>query len=197
MELDELKNRWRQENERLPARDILAIERMLTHKTTDLVSVMQRKYEKIITIMLFSMLLMIVTFPVISDGFTYPGSAYGYAKGMFFYALLIIFYWLKFTSVLHLTLSDFLQQRMIQLLQVLEKSRKLEISFCIVFYVALLVVGRFFYGKGLEGLFTLQMLVFFSLSLFFAAAMIWFIARRHSRQINELRRYLQEYEGQG
>jgi hypothetical protein len=197
MELDDLKNKWQQENDRLVRqqhKDLSAIEQLLTHKTADLVSVMRRKYEKIITMMLGSMLLMILVFPVISDGFAFPGSAYGFAKCMFFYVLLIVFYWLKFRSVLHLTLSDFLEERMTQLLKVLEKSRRIEIIFCIVFYVALLTVGRFFYGKGLDGLFTLQMSVLFALSLAFSAAMIWLIARRHTRQIKELKQYLAEYK---
>ncbi|MCF6407467.1 hypothetical protein L3C95_31525 [Chitinophaga filiformis] len=197
MELDDFKNKWQQENDRLARQQHkapAAIEQLLSHKTTDLVSVMKRKYEKIITMMLGSMLLMILVFSVISDGFAYPGSAYGFAKCMFFYVLLIAFYWLKFRTVLHLTLSDFLETRMTQLLHVLEKSRRIEIIFCIVFYVALLTVGRFFYGKGLEGLFTLQMLGLFSLSLIFTVAMIWLVARRHTRQINELKQYLEEYK---
>jgi len=197
MELDDFKNIWQQENDRLTGlqqKDPAVIEQLLANKTTDLVSVMRRKYEKIITMMLVSMLLMILVFSVISDGFAYPGSAYGFAKCMFFYVLLIAFYWLKYKTVLHLRLSDFLEQQMTQLLHVLEKSRRIEIIFCIVFYVALMIVGRFFYGKGLEGLFTLQMLGLFSLSLVFAAAMIWLIARRHTRQINELKQYLAEYK---
>ncbi|SDH32010.1 hypothetical protein [Chitinophaga filiformis] len=197
MELDDFKNKWQQENDRLTGlqhKDPAVIEQLLNHKTTDLVSVMKRKYEKIITMMLVSMLLMILVFSVISDGFTYPGSAYGFAKCMFFYVLLIAFYWLKFRTVLHLTLSDFLETRMTQLLHVLEKSRRIEIIFCVVFYIALFTVGRFFYGKGLEGLFTPQMLGLFLLSLAFALAMIWLIARRHTRQINELKQYLEEYK---
>lgn len=196
MELDDLKNKWQQDNDRLVQKqhkDPAAIQQLLTRKTADLVSVMRRKYEKIITMMLGSMLLMILVFPVISDGFAFPGSAYGFAKCMFFYVLLITFYWLKFRSVLHLTLSDFLQERMTQLLQVLERSRRIEIIFCIVFYISLLTVGRFFYGKGLTGLFTLEMLIFFLLSLIFGLTMIWLIARRHNRQIKELKQYLQEY----
>ncbi len=197
MELDDLKNKWQQENEKLSReqhKDISAIERLLTHKMADLVSAMKTKYEKIITMMLGSMLLMILVFPILSDGFSYPGSAYGFAKCMFFYILLITFYWLKFRNILHLTLSDFLQERMTQLLRILERSRRIEIIFCIVFYMALLGVGRFFYGKGLAGLFTLEMLGFFLLSLIFAIAMIWLIGYRHTRQIKELKQYLEEYE---
>ncbi|PWV55662.1 hypothetical protein [Chitinophaga sp. S165] len=197
MELDDLKNQWQQESEKLSReqhKDISAIEQLLTHKTADLVSAMKAKYEKIITMMLGSMLLMILVFPILSDGFSYPGSAYGFAKCMFFYVLLIAFYWLKFRSILHLTLSDFLQERMTQLLQVLKRSRRIEIIFCIVFYVALLTVGRFFYGKGLAGLFTLQMSGFFLLSLIFAISMIWLIGYRHTRQIKELKQYLEEYK---
>lgn len=196
MELDDFKSKWQQENEKLARQQYkapAAIEQLLAHKTTDLVAVMQRKYEKIITMMLGSMLLMILVFSTISDGFAYPGSAYGFARCMFFYVLLIAFYWLKFRTVLHLTLSDFLEVRMMQLLGVLEKSRRIEIIFCSVFYVALMVAGRFFYGKGLEGLFTLQMLGLFLLSLVFAVTMIWLVARRHTRQIRELKQYLEEY----
>lgn len=196
MELDDFKNKWQQENEKLSReqhKDISVIEQLLTRKTADMIAVMRMKYEKIITMMLGSMLLMILVFPILSDGFSFPGSAYGFAKCMFFYVLLIAFYWLKFRSILHLTLSDFLQERMTQLLQVLERSRRIEIIFCIVFYIALLTVGRFFYGKGLNGLFTLQMSVFFLLSLIFAIAMIWLIGYRHMRQIKELKQYLEEY----
>jgi hypothetical protein len=197
MELDDLKNQWQRENERLAReqhKDISAIEQLLLSKTTDLISAMRKKYEKIITMMLGSMLLMILVFPILSDGFSFPGSAYGFAKCMFFYVLLIAFYWLKFRSVLHLMLSDFLEERMTQLLRILERSRRIEIIFCIVFYVALLTVGRFFYGKGLAGLFTLEMLCFFLLSLVFGGAMIWLIAYRHNRQIGELKQYLEEYK---
>lgn len=197
MELDHLKNKWQQENERLDRQQHKApavIAELLHQKTTDLVSVMKRKYEKIITMMLISMLLMILALSFISDGFAYPGSAYGFAKCMFFYVLLIAFFWLKYRTVLHLRLSDYLETRMTQLLQVLQKSRRIEIIFCIVFYTALMTVGRFFYGKGWEGLFTLQMLGLFLLSLAFAVTMIWLIARRHTRQINELKQYLQEYK---
>lgn len=197
MELDDLKNKWQQEIDRLAReqhKDISVIGQLLNSKTADLLSVMRIKYEKIITMMLCSMLLMILVFPFLSDGFSFPGSAYGFAKFMFFNVLLIAFYWLKFRSVLHLALSDVLEERMTQLLQVLERSRRIEIIFCILFYISLLTVGRFFYGKGLAGLFTLEMLVLFLLSLVFATAMIWLIAYRHARQIKELKEYLEEYK---
>lgn len=197
MELENLKKSWQKENNmytQLHHKDMAVLEKMLSGKTTDLVSSMRRKYEKIITMMLISMLLMILVFPLLSDGFTYPGSIYGFTKCMFFYVLLVIFYWVKLRSVYYMELSDFLRERLQQLLKISRRSLWIETGFAIAFYVALLTIGRFFYGKGLEGLDTLEMLGFFLGSLVAAGTMIYLIVSRHFRQIDELKRYLKEYE---
>lgn len=194
MELDDLKRQWQQENTDLPSKNSAAIEQLLSRKTSDLVSTMKRRYEKIITMALISMLLLIVVFSIISDGFSWPGAASGFAKAMFFYGLLILFYWLKFRTVLHLTLSDHLQERMTQLVNILQKSRRIELIFSCIFFISLFTAGRFFFGKGLTGLFTLQMAALFLLAIVFAASMIWLIGYRHNQYIKELREYLKEYE---
>lgn len=197
MELENLKNSWKKENNmytQLHLKDMSALEQMLTGKTFDLIASLRRKYEKIITMMLISMFLMVIIFPMLSDGFTYPGSISGFTKCMFFYLLLLGFYWAKLRGIYYLDLSDFLKERLEQLLTMSRRSLRIEVGFSVAFYVGLLTVGRFFYGKGLEGLATMEMLLLFLLSFLFAGAMIFLIVRRHHRQIKELKSYLKEYQ---
>src|SRR6186713_3398950 len=88
-----------------------AIGQILKEKTTNVFSLMKKRYERIITLMLCGMLLLVLFFPFISDGFHYPGSINGFVKCMFLYLVLIIFYWEKYKSVNSLEFSDYIKER--------------------------------------------------------------------------------------
>ncbi|WP_147294166.1 hypothetical protein [Pontibacter diazotrophicus] len=170
------------------------IQDILNGKTTDLITSMKRKYEKIISIMLGGMLLMVLVHPILTDGFTYPGSINGYVKLMFFYLVLIIFYWQKLKNINHLQLSDHLKERMEQLLVMLQRNYKTEVTFVVLFFFSMIIIGRFFYGRGLQDLDDTGVLIGFPLSILFTGAVIYFIVRRYKHQIKELKEYLAEYE---
>ncbi|RDV16365.1 hypothetical protein DXT99_03960 [Pontibacter diazotrophicus] len=197
MELDDLKAKWQSEttnHSHLNQKSMAQIQDILNGKTTDLITSMKRKYEKIISIMLGGMLLMVLVHPILTDGFTYPGSINGYVKLMFFYLVLIIFYWQKLKNINHLQLSDHLKERMEQLLVMLQRNYKTEVTFVVLFFFSMIIIGRFFYGRGLQDLDDTGVLIGFPLSILFTGAVIYFIVRRYKHQIKELKEYLAEYE---
>jgi ABC-type multidrug transport system fused ATPase/permease subunit len=196
MELDDLKASWQKDAanySELNKKSIEQLDVILQKKTGDLISLMKRKYEKIISMMLGSMLIVVFVLPIITDGFTYPGSAVGFTKWMFLYLVLIVFYWIKFKSINNLELSDQLKERMEQLLTVLKRNLRIEVTFALLFFlllVGLIAAGRIYAGKGLGNLNYWGAVVIVP----FTGAMIYLITRRYKEQINELKGYLKEYE---
>jgi hypothetical protein len=197
MDLDKLKANWQKESEFLTQNNIKNMEQLnliLNGKTYDLITSLRKKYEKIIGIMLGGMLLTVLFMPLITDGFTFPGSINGFVKMMAFYLILIIFYWMKFRSINNLELSENIRERIQQLLKMLKKSLRLEVSFVLLFFAAIIVIGRFVFGKGLQDLDDRGFLISIPLSILFTSAMIFLIFRRHKTRIVELEKYLKEFE---
>lgn len=197
MELDDLKAAWQNDAVNYTKANIKNaqyLQEVLNGKTADLITSMKKRYEKIISAMLGSMILMVLVFPMLSDGFTYPGSVNGFAKAMFFYLVLIIFYWVKLKIVNHLELSDHLKERMEQLLKLLRKNLRMEVTFGLLFFMGLLLIGRFFYGKGLENLNDTGFLIGLPLSVLMVGILIFLINKRYKKQITELETYLAEYD---
>jgi len=197
MELDDLKAKWQHEsisNAHLNYKSMEQLQTILSGKTADMITAMKLKYEKIISIMLGGMLVFVLVHPILTDGFTYPGSANGFAKAMFFYLVLIIFYWQKLRNINHLQLSDHIKERMEQLLQLLRRNYRTELTFVVLFFVGIIVIGRFFYGKGLQNLDDKGVLIGFPLAILFSGALIYFISRRYRSHIKELKEYLSAYE---
>lgn len=197
MELDDLKDTWQKEAaglQQLNVKNLPYLEALLNGKTEDVITSMKKRFEKIISSLLYGMLLLVLVFPFLSDGFTFPGSMNGFAKAMLFYLILVIFYWKKLKSVSHLQLSDHLKERMEQLLKMLRTNLESEIFFAVFFLIALILVGRFFYGKGLQNLDDWGFLIATPLFLILAGVFIWLIIKRAKKQISELETYLAEYD---
>ena len=197
MELDELKAKWQHEsiyNAQINYKSMEQLQTILSGKTADMITSMKLKYEKIISIMLGGMLVFVLVHPLLTDGFTYPGSANGFAKAMFFYLILIIFYWQKLRNINHLQLSDHLKERMEQLLQMMRRNYRTELTFVGLFFIGMIVIGRFFYGKGLQNLDDRGVLIGLPLAILFSGALIYFISRRYRSHIKELKEYLSAYE---
>ena len=197
MELDDLKAKWQHEsicNAHLNYKSMEQLQTILSGKTADMITAMKLKYEKIISIMLGGMLVFVLVHPILTDGFTYPGSANGFAKAMFFYLVLLIFYWQKLRNINHLQLSDHLKERMEQLLQLMRRNYRTELTFVVLFFVGIIVIGRFFYGKGFQNLDDKGVLIGFPLAILFSGALIYFISRRYRSHIKELKEYLSAYE---
>lgn len=81
-----------------------------------------------------------------------------------------------------------------QLLQMLQRNYRTEVTFVVVFFIGVILIGRFFYGKGLQDLDDRGVLIGFRLTLLFSGAMVYLIVRRYRNKINELKEYLAEYE---
>ncbi|MBT1710501.1 hypothetical protein KK062_19815 [Fulvivirgaceae bacterium PWU5] len=195
MDIDALKAGWKKTSglsaeeqshfDRLPA--------LLQGKTTDMITVTRRQYERVITVLLGSMVVATLAMPLLTDGFTYPGSPQGFVKMMFLYQLIVLFYWAKLRTVNHLTLSDSIPERLEQLLTMFRRGLRTEIIFIVSLLLGIVFVGRFFYGKGLSGLRAPDVVTAFALSVVFTGAMLWFVRKRYRAKIEELKTYLQEY----
>ncbi|WP_345157472.1 hypothetical protein [Pontibacter saemangeumensis] len=170
------------------------LQQILNSRTEDMVTSLKRKYEKIISIMLGGMLLFVLVHPILTDGFTYPGSINGFVKAMFFYVVLLIFYWQKLKNINHLQLSDHIKERMEQLLLMLQRNYRTEVIFVVAFFVGVIFIGRFFYGKGLQDLDDTGVLIGLPLAILFSGAMVYLIIRRYRGKIKEMKAYLAEYE---
>ncbi|GAA4427911.1 hypothetical protein GCM10023188_11560 [Pontibacter saemangeumensis] len=197
MELDDLKATWQRETENnahLPYKTMEQLQQILNSRTEDMVTSLKRKYEKIISIMLGGMLLFVLVHPILTDGFTYPGSINGFVKAMFFYVVLLIFYWQKLKNINHLQLSDHIKERMEQLLLMLQRNYRTEVIFVVAFFVGVIFIGRFFYGKGLQDLDDTGVLIGLPLAILFSGAMVYLIIRRYRGKIKEMKAYLAEYE---
>jgi hypothetical protein len=198
MELDDLKGKWKQEtsaNTGLGAQEMEKVQLVLSGKAEDMLASLKKKYQKIIGTMLFGMLALLLAFPILSDGFAYPGSISGFAKAMFFYLLAIIFYWAKLNSISNMELSEHIKERLQQLLAILTKNRKIELFFVALFAVSFIIAGRFFYGHGLVGIFKPEVIGGSVIIVVFTAVLLIYIQRRYTGQIEELKGYLREYEG--
>lgn len=192
MELDDLKGRWQAETNALPQHSPEDVALLLKSKTTDLHSRVRSKYQRILNTLLGSMLLLVMVFPIIADGFAYPYSAMGFAKCMGLYLVLIIFYWEKFKYVNRLELSDGIQPRLQQLLQYARHSLRLEVGFVLVFFAGIMILSVVT-RHGPTAFANPSVWIGFSVSLVFAAAMLVLIISKHQRVIRELKTYLAEY----
>jgi hypothetical protein len=196
MELDALKSGWRKD-QTISGENEKYIDRLpliLKGRTTDMIFSLKRKYERTITIMFGSMMMITLLMPFLTDGFTYPGSAYGFAKLMFFYQILLVFYWMKWNVISRVTLSDSIKDRMEQMLILFRKSFWIETSFILVFSLAVLLIGRFFYGKGMFELDDIGILTGLFISIGFMIAMLILVRRRYANKMRELKVYLNEYK---
>jgi ABC-type thiamin/hydroxymethylpyrimidine transport system permease subunit len=187
MDIDALKAGWKK-NSGLSAEEQSHFDRLpalLQGKTTDMITVTKRQYERVITVLLGSMVVATLAMPLLTDGFTYPGSPQGFVKMMF--------YWAKLRTVNHLTLSDSIPERLEQLLTMFRQGLRTEILFIVSLLLGIVFVGRFFYGKGLSGLWAPDVLTAFALSVVFTGALLWFVRKRYRAKIEELKTYLREY----
>lgn len=195
MDIDALKAGWKYNSgpsadeqsyfDRLPA--------LLQSKTVDMITATKRQYERVITVLLGSMVVATLTMPALTDGFTYPGSPQGFVKMIFFYQLILLFYWVKLRTVSDLTLSDSIPERLEQLLTMFRRGLRTEVIFIVTLLLAVIFVGRFFYGKGLSGIQAPDVLVGLALSVVFTGAMLILVRKRYRAKIAELKHYLQEY----
>lgn len=195
MDIDALKAGWKKNSsiseeeqsyfDRLPA--------LLQGKTADMITVTKRQYERVLTLLLGSMMAATLVMPILTDGFTYPGSSHGFVKLMFFYQLIIAFYWAKLRTVSHLTLSDSIPERLEQLLSMFRRSLWTEVVFILSLVLGVVFVGRFFYGKGLSGIDAPDVLICFALSIAFTGTVLAVVRKRYRARIAELTAYLQEY----
>ena len=197
MELDDLKAHWQKDIERhteLNKKSMEELQRLLHSKTSDFITSVRKKYEKIISIMIMSMMIAVLMQPVISDGFTFPGSMSGFVKMVFFYLMLILFYWTKLLAINNIQLSDQIKDRLTQLLTMSKRNLRIEVGFVIFFIVSLILVGWFFYGKGVANFSDLGFRISAPFAILFAVAFIYVIIRRHKKQIAEIQSLLDEYE---
>src|SRR5689334_3713008 len=125
MELDDLKGSWQKEagqHAESNKKNMKELNALLHGKTLDFLTTVRKKYERIISIMMLSMMVAILIQPVMTDGFTFPGSMSGFVKMVFFYLLLIFFYWTKLLAISNLQLSDHIEERLTQLLSMSKKN---------------------------------------------------------------------------
>jgi hypothetical protein len=197
MELDDFKAKWQSDNKKyleLNKKSMEQLQVTLNGKTSHVIESLKKNFEKVITIMMGGMLLSILIFPLISDGFNYPGSIYGFVKLLLVYLILIMFYWTRFKSINNLVLNDNIKERIEQLIKLFKRNMKVEIFFVLFFYIAAIVLGRFVYGKGLNDLDDTGFLVSVPLSVLFTGLMVYFIVRKYKSRIKELEVYLNEYK---
>lgn len=195
MDIDALKAGWKH-NSGLSGDEQSYFDRLptlLQSKTVDMITATKRQYERVITVLLGSMVVATLAMPVLTDGFTYPGSPQGFVKMIFFYQLILLFYWVKLRTVSDLTLSDSIPERLEQLLTMFRRGLRTEVIFIVTLLLGVVFVGRFFYGKGLSGIQAPDVLIGLALSIVFTGAMLMLVRKRYQAKIAELKHYLQEY----
>jgi hypothetical protein len=74
MEINQLKADWQKLNAQEPInpKSMEQINAMIAGKTDQLVASVKKKYETVLLSLMLSMLAVILLFPLLSDGFTYP-----------------------------------------------------------------------------------------------------------------------------
>lgn len=193
MELDDLKNRWQQETDaftNLNHKDMAHLENLLQAKTSSLVQVLHRKYERIITSMLLGMVLFVVGVPLLTDT-PYADSGKLYLPYFMIILPLLLFYWFRFREIAGTVPADRLQPRLVQLIARLRRSRWQEML--LVVGLAVLFTGwRFVFGKGLTDIMKPEVLIGYPLVLLFTGLMLRYSYRRYERYIRELQAYLAE-----
>ena len=197
MELDDLKDGWEKETDYQIGsgrKDINQLQFMLHNKAGDMLTRIRKRYEMIISCLLFSVMIYALVHPVISDDFNYPGSASGFVKGMLLYMLVLLFYWLKLVNINNLSLSDQIKERLEQMLRLQKRSLRLEAGFIVLAFIGGPLVSRFVYhGKGLTDLDDPGVRIAVPAGLLLMGVILYVIVKRHRRNINELQWYLGEY----
>lgn len=200
MELDDLKAGWGKDAEYQigsGTKNLNQLQLMLHNKTGDMLTRIRRRYEMIISCLLFSIVIYALIHPVISDDFNYPGSTSGFVKGMLLYMLVLLFYWLKLVNINNLELSDLIRERLQQLLRLQKRSLGLEAGFIVLAFIGGPLVSRFVYhGKGFTDLDDPGVRIAVPVGLLLMGVILYVIIKRHRRNINELQGYLGEY-GEG
>jgi membrane protein implicated in regulation of membrane protease activity len=196
MEINQLKADWQKLNAQEPInpKSMEQINAMIAGKTDQLVASVKKKYETVLLSLMLSMLAVILLFPLLSDGFTYPGSVNGYVKGLFFYMLAILFVWLKYRSLNDTSFSNDLRTRLAQLIGKLQRSKRIDGAFIVTMFAGMLLVGRFVMGKGLAGILKADVMIAGVLSVVLMAGLILYITRSYNRRIRELEQYLSEFD---
>src|SRR5690606_910149 len=199
MELDDLKAGWEKETDYQIVsgrKDINQLQFMLYNKAGDMLTRIRKRYEMIISCLLFSIVIYALVHPVISDDFNYPGSTSGFVKGMLLYMLVLLFYWLKLVNINNLGLSDQIKERLEQMLRLQRRSLRLEAAFIVLVFVGGPLVSRFVYhGKGFTDLDDLGVRIAVPAGLLLMGVILYIIVKRHNRNIHELQGYLSEYAG--
>jgi hypothetical protein len=196
MELNQLKADWQKldTQEPLNPKSMEQINAMIAGKTNHVVASVKKKYEKVLLSLMLSMLAVILLFPLLSDGFAYPGSVNGYVKGLFFYMLAVLFAWLKYRNLNDTRWGDDLRTRLVQLIDKLQRNKRIDGAFIVVMFAAVLLVGRFVMGKGLTGILKPDVVAGGVLSVVLVVGLLLYITRSYNRRIRELEQYLSEFD---
>lgn len=170
------------------------INAMITGKTNHAVASVRKNYERVLLSLMLSMLAVIVLFPLLSDGFAYPGSVKGYAKGLFFYMLAVLFVWYKYRNLNDTQFSNDLRTRLLQLTGKLQRSKRIDGAFIVTMFASVLLIGRFAMGKGLTDMLKPDVIAGGVLSVVMVTGLVIFITRSYNRRIRELEQYLSEFD---
>jgi len=201
MELDDLKAGWEKETDYQIGsgrKDISQLQFMLHNKAGDMLTRIRKRYEMIISCLLFSVMISILVHPIISDDFNYPGSASGFVKGMMLYLLVLLFYWLKLVNINNISLSDQIRERLEDMLKWQKRSLRLEAGFIVLAFVGGPLVSRFVYhGRGFTDLDDIGVRIAVPAGLILMSIILYIIIKRHRRNILELQGYLAEYTERG
>lgn len=198
MELNQLKADWQKLNtqEPLTPKSMEQINAMIAGKTNHAIASVKKRYEKVLLSLMLSLLAVILLFPLLSDGFTYPGSVNGYVKGLFFYMVAVLFVWFKYRNLNDARFSDDLRTRLVQLIGTLQRSKRIDGAFLVGMFGSVLLVGRFVMGKGLAGILKPDVVAAGVLSVVLVAGLLHYITRSYNRRIRELEQYLAEFDEQ-
>ena len=196
MELDELKADWRKLDTQKPLnpKSMEQINAMIAGKTNHVVASVKKKYENVLLSLMLSMLAVILLFPLLSDGFAYPGSVNGYVKGLFFYMLAVLFAWLNYRNLNDTRWGDDLRTRLVQLIGKLQRNKRIDGAFIVVMFAGVLLAGRFVMGKGLTGILKPDVVAGGVLSVVLVVGLLFYVTRSYNRRIRELEQYLSEFD---
>jgi hypothetical protein len=212
MELEDLKNNWRKESKEnlvLNTQSMEQLQSILKEKTSGTLKGMKKKYERLISFLLFGILLNVLINPFLHFLLGEEGPVFRITYGgllslitlIVICIIVVFFYWLKVISLKTESPDGELKSVLIKQINSLNRSLRQEIYFITAIFVFLFIIGRAtseYLGNGsFWDIFHQDIL----LAILAAICMLGFyIYKRvsfYKKNIHEFQKYLDEFVAEG
>ena len=194
MELDDFKSTWQSNLFITEVKEMNEIHKMIQQNMTTIMGRITKRYSHVLTSSLIGTLLFVIFFYTISDGFR--ESPMGLVMGVLLMLSVVALAWNRYQQLLTLDYAANLNDRLQGLIAQRRHSRIVEQAFVMGGAIFILVVPRFFNGRGFPDLTQPDIAISLVIVIAFVIGILFLIRRTYQRDVDKLQTLLAQLVGE-